>query len=96
MTKIDVVSNCASALAPCQARSIGVANFTRRHLKEILSSCKDPPEVIQTEDRFRHRFRHRFRLGQTNNTWQPGVLRVMGLFHTLWFPVGFQCYPLVN
>eukprot|EP00434_Breviolum_minutum_P045011 symbB.v1.2.040270.t1/scaffold7114.1/size13255/1 len=32
-----------------QAKSIGVANFTRRHLKEILSSCKEPPEVMQTE-----------------------------------------------
>lgn len=38
-----------AAKANGQARSIGVANFTRRHLKEILSSCKESPEVIQTE-----------------------------------------------
>eukprot|EP00435_Cladocopium_sp_Y103_P013259 s20_g3.t1 len=38
-----------AAKAQGQARSIGVANFTRRHLKEILSSCKEAPEVIQTE-----------------------------------------------
>ena len=36
-------------LANGQARSIGVANFTRRHLKEILASCQEPPEVVQTE-----------------------------------------------
>ena len=46
------MTNWCGFPAERQARSIGVANFTRRHLKEILSSCKEPPEVVQTEDRF--------------------------------------------
>ncbi|CAE7573824.1 unnamed protein product [Symbiodinium natans] len=32
-----------------RARSIGVANFTRRHLKELFEYCREPPAVLQTE-----------------------------------------------
>ncbi|CAK9109046.1 unnamed protein product [Durusdinium trenchii] len=39
----------AAQQAPFEARSIGVANFTRRHLKQLLATCKESPEVMQTE-----------------------------------------------
>ena len=32
-----------------QARAIGVCNFTRRHLRELLASCSVPPMVNQIE-----------------------------------------------
>eukprot|EP00439_Symbiodinium_sp_Y106_P085888 s323_g30.t1 len=32
-----------------RAKSIGVANFTRRHLKEMFEYCREPPSVLQTE-----------------------------------------------
>jgi len=38
-----------SAQAAGKARAIGVANFTRRHLKELLPSCKTRPAVNQIE-----------------------------------------------
>eukprot|EP00929_Paragymnodinium_shiwhaense_P056931 TRINITY_DN28496_c0_g1_i3.p1 TRINITY_DN28496_c0_g1~~TRINITY_DN28496_c0_g1_i3.p1 ORF type:complete len:429 (+),score=95.24 TRINITY_DN28496_c0_g1_i3:153-1439(+) len=31
------------------AKAIGVANYTRRHMKELLSYCRLPPEVAQLE-----------------------------------------------
>jgi diketogulonate reductase-like aldo/keto reductase len=37
------------AKARGQAKDIGVANFTRRHLKELFEYCRTPPAVLQTE-----------------------------------------------
>ena len=38
-----------AAKAQGQAKSLGVANFTRRHLKEMFEYCRDRPSVLQTE-----------------------------------------------
>lgn len=32
-----------------KARALGVANFTRRHLRELLQSCRERPDVVQME-----------------------------------------------
>eukprot|EP00931_Biecheleriopsis_adriatica_P043630 TRINITY_DN24938_c0_g1_i1.p2 TRINITY_DN24938_c0_g1~~TRINITY_DN24938_c0_g1_i1.p2 ORF type:complete len:173 (-),score=40.27 TRINITY_DN24938_c0_g1_i1:43-561(-) len=37
------------AKAAGMARAIGVANFTRRHLKELLNNCREAPAVLQLE-----------------------------------------------
>ena len=32
-----------------QVRAIGVSNYVRRHMKELLSTCSIPPDVVQME-----------------------------------------------
>jgi len=40
---------CEDAQAAGLARSIGVSNWTRRHLRETLKSCRVRPALLQTE-----------------------------------------------